>query len=90
MFKRLLVSVPDFRKEVEDEPKPAFFNGLSKQDQEDYIQNLVTQRQMKWTSQTAASAYNLCIIIFGILLLVDGFKLLSIAQDIVGHYMGKQ
>lgn len=83
-----IVTVPDFKKEVADEPKPSFYFDLSDKNKDEYDRNQVIQKSLYWGNKTAAASYNLCIVIGVFLFLTNGLKILQVVTDILHNYLG--
>lgn len=76
-----IVEVPDFQKEVEEEAKQApFYNDMDEHDQKEYVQRMVAYRAMHWSCRTSCSAYNLCLVLFAIQILINGPAMLALVQ----------
>ncbi len=82
------VTVPDFKKQVEDERKPTFYGKLTPTEQDEYNRNLIAERTLLWSCSTAASAYNLGMVIILLLIVINGLQLLTIVQAIAAHFFG--
>jgi hypothetical protein len=78
------VEVPDFKKDVEAELEAnQFFQSLSPKDKALYVNQTVAQRSMLWACKTAAAAYNIALVIFGLLILVQGSAVLQVIQNFI-------
>lgn len=88
MIKIPFVRVPNFREQVDGEEKPSYFHALSTQDQDKYKRELVSQRATAYACETAASAYNLCVLLVMFVVLTNGLQVLGLIQAVVRKWLG--
>lgn len=83
-----LCRVPDFKKQVEDMQKPKYYEALSEQDKQEFMRDEVGQRCQIWACETAASAYNIGVVIIVYLVITNGLQILGMVQAVAKKWLG--